>query len=149
MTHDPITDFVNAMTADIIDFTAKKTFDEFKSSTSKLNEMGTFQQTIGKAEMIGYTIERVVFRGFVANVHIQKMIEAGIENSTKLKVKEAEEQQNQKMQDYLLQKDEERITRKQSLEEVQQAHARGLKDAEFQLDLKMKELDLEHAKKKE
>ena len=40
-THDPIGDFVNAATSDVVDFTGRHDFESFKANTDKLNEIET------------------------------------------------------------------------------------------------------------
>jgi hypothetical protein len=40
-THDPIADFINAVTADVIEFVGARTFEEFKEVTDRLNELET------------------------------------------------------------------------------------------------------------
>src|SRR6185369_10292289 len=61
-THDPIADFINALSADVIDFAAGKTFEEFKSNTSRLNDPAQYTNLVGRAERIGYRINKVVYR---------------------------------------------------------------------------------------
>src|SRR5438445_4665589 len=38
-THDPIGDFVNAATSDVVEFTGRHNCEQFKRTTAKLNEM--------------------------------------------------------------------------------------------------------------
>ena len=46
-THDPIGDFVNAATCDVVDFTGRHDFESFKRNTDKLNELETYRQLTG------------------------------------------------------------------------------------------------------
>ena len=46
-THDPIADFINALTADIIDHVGQFTFDQFKEHTAEFNELEYYQQLVG------------------------------------------------------------------------------------------------------
>lgn len=43
-THDPIADFVNAATADVIDFMSHNSFESFKQKTELLNSLDTYKQ---------------------------------------------------------------------------------------------------------
>ena len=45
-THDPIGDFVNAATSDVVELTGKHEFESFKKNTEKLNELETYKQLI-------------------------------------------------------------------------------------------------------
>jgi len=57
-THDPIADLVNALTADVIEFAAIRSFEGFKADTEHLNALPTFGQLGGRAERIGYRISQ-------------------------------------------------------------------------------------------
>ncbi|MBY0457280.1 MAG: hypothetical protein K2V38_08090, partial [Gemmataceae bacterium] len=48
-THDPIGDFVNAATSDVVDFLGRRTFEAFKLETGKLNELETYRQLAVRA----------------------------------------------------------------------------------------------------
>ena len=52
-THDPIGDFVNAATSDVVDFAGKRTFDELKRSSDRLNNLATYPQLVARAEQSG------------------------------------------------------------------------------------------------
>merc|ERR1712217_315643 len=41
-THDPIADFINSVTSDVIEFVAGKTFEDFKASTELLNNLSSY-----------------------------------------------------------------------------------------------------------
>ncbi|MBC7816942.1 MAG: hypothetical protein IAG10_08655, partial [Planctomycetaceae bacterium] len=45
-THDPIGDFVNAATADVVEFTVKHDFETFKRNTHHLNDLATYKTLI-------------------------------------------------------------------------------------------------------
>src|SRR5262249_57955670 len=65
-THDPIGDFVNAATSDVVDFTGRHDFESFKRNTTRLNELETYRQLTGRAAQCGYRINKVVYRGYGA-----------------------------------------------------------------------------------
>ena len=62
--HDPIGDFVNAATSDVVDFTGRHDFESFKQNTDKLNELETYRQLAVRASQCGYRINKVVYRGY-------------------------------------------------------------------------------------
>ena len=55
-THDPIADFINAVTADVIDFVGTRGFEDFKRETDQLNEVETYPNLTTRANRIGYQI---------------------------------------------------------------------------------------------
>jgi hypothetical protein len=101
-THDPIGDFVNAATSDVIDFTGKHDFESFKRNTTRLNELETYTQLAGRAEQSGYRINKVVYRGYGAPAALQQMHDQAIQSRTKLQLDRATEQQAQDLENYRL-----------------------------------------------
>lgn len=104
-THDPIGDFVNAATSDVVDFVGRLEFEEFKSHTERLNQSETYRQLVSRADSCGYRINKVVYRGYGAPGALQKMHEQAMEARTKLQLEKATEEQAQKLQDFKLEKD--------------------------------------------
>ncbi len=102
-THDPIGDFVNAATADVVEFVGKLDFEAFKGQTDKLNEVATYRQLLGRASQAGYRITNVVYRGYGAADSLQQMHNQAIEARTKLQLERETEQQSQQLEDYKLQ----------------------------------------------
>jgi hypothetical protein len=101
-THDPIGDFINAATSDVVDFTGHRTFEEFKKETGKLNELETYRQLTARAAQNGYRINKVVYRGYGAPERLQAMHDQAIEARTKLQLERATEEQAQNLEDYKL-----------------------------------------------
>jgi hypothetical protein len=101
-THDPIGDFVNAATSDVIAFVGKYDFEAFKRNVTQLNELDTYRQLASRAEQCGYRINKVVYRGYGAPDALQKMHDEAIEARTKLQLQRATEQQAQDLENYKL-----------------------------------------------
>jgi hypothetical protein len=101
-THDPIGDFVNAATSDVVAFTGKHDFESFKRNTSRLNELETYQQLTGRAGQCGYRINKVVYRGYGAADALQQMHDQAIQARTRLQLDRATEQQAQELENYKL-----------------------------------------------
>ena len=101
-THDPIGDFVNAATSDVVDFTGRYDFESFKRNTTHLNELETYRQLTGRAQQCGYRINKVVYRGYGAPVALQQMHDQAIQARTKLQLDRATEQQAQDLENYKL-----------------------------------------------
>lgn len=101
-THDPIGDFVNAATSDVVAFVGKYDFEAFKRNVTQLNELDTYRQLASRAEQCGYRINKVVYRGYGAPDALQKMHDEAIEARTKLQLQRATEQQAQDLENYKL-----------------------------------------------
>lgn len=101
-THDPIGDFVNAATSDVVAFVGKYDLETFKRNVTQLNELATYTQLSGRAEQCGYRINKVVYRGYGAPDALQKMQDEAIEARTKLQLQRATEQQAQDLENYKL-----------------------------------------------
>jgi hypothetical protein len=101
-THDPIGDFVNATTSDVVDFTGKHDFESFKRHTDQLNELETYRQLTSRAGQCGYRINKVVYRGYGAPEALQQMHNQAIEARTRLQLERATNQQAQDLEDYKL-----------------------------------------------
>jgi hypothetical protein len=101
-THDPIGDFINAATSDVVDFTGRHSFESFKQNTGHLNDLSAYPQLTGRAAQCGYRINKVVYRGYGAPDRLQSMHDQAIEARTKLQLERATEQQSQELEDYKL-----------------------------------------------
>jgi hypothetical protein len=101
-THDPIGDFVNATTSDVVAAVGRQDFDSFKRNTSLLNELTTYGQLMDRATQCGYRINKVVYRGYGAPDALQQMHDQAIEARTKLQLDRATEQQAQDLENYKL-----------------------------------------------
>jgi hypothetical protein len=101
-THDPIGDFVNAATSDVVDFTGRYDLESFKHNTDKLNELETYRQLAVRASQCGYRINKVVYRGYGAPERLQLMHDQAIEARTKLQLERATEQQAQDLESFKL-----------------------------------------------
>jgi hypothetical protein len=101
-THDPIGDFVNAATSDVVAFTGRHEFEQFKRNTGQLNELETYQQVMNRAAQCGYRINKVVYRGYGAADALQQMHDQAIEARTRLQLDRATEQQAQDLENYKL-----------------------------------------------
>ncbi len=120
-THDPIGDFINAATSDVVEFTGKRSFEQFKQQTEHLNELTTYSQLIHRANQCGYQINNVVYRGYGAPDSLQKMHDEAIAARTSLQLEKATERQTQELEDYRLQcqLDRSRERRNEQATEVQ------------------------------
>jgi hypothetical protein len=113
-THDPIGDFVNAATADVIGFTGKHEFESFKQNTDQLNDLATYKTLSSRSQQIGYRINNVVYRGYGAADSLQKMHDQAIEGRTRLQLDRATEEQTQELENYRLESQLSRSAKRRS-----------------------------------
>ena len=134
-THDPIGDFVNAATSDVVDFTGRHDFESFKRNTDKLNELETYRQLAVRASQCGYRINKVVYRGYGAPERLQQMHDQAIEARTKLQLERATEQQAQDLENYKLESQMLRAGKRRQEQTAEVAH-------QLELDQKKQEAGL-------
>jgi hypothetical protein len=101
-THDPIGDLINAATSDVVGFTGQHDFESFKQNTNLLNELEAYKQLTNRANQCGYRINKVVYRGYGAPESLQQMHNQAIEARTRLQLERANEQQAQDLENYKL-----------------------------------------------
>ncbi len=126
-THDPVADFINAVTADAIDFAANRSFNEFKRDTEQLSTLAAYPNLVGRAERIGYRINKVVYRGYEANPRLQAMHDDAIESRTGLQLQAETERQAQELADLKLLREAERAKQQREIEREQAEHDQQMK----------------------
>jgi len=140
-THDPVADFINALSADVIDFAAGRTFEQFKEATNDLNELAEYENLVGRAERVGYRINKVVYRGYVASDKLQAMHDDAIEQRTALKLEAETERQAQELADLKLDREAERDTKRRDMQRAQAEHDQRLVQLQHDGDRERRELD--------
>lgn len=126
-THDPIADFINAVTADVIDFAAARPFEVFKRDTERLNDLASYPNLTGRAERIGYRINKVAYRGYEANPKLQAMHDNAIETRTALQLESETERQAQELADLKLARESDRAKQRQAMERDKTEHEQRLR----------------------
>jgi hypothetical protein len=140
-THDPIADFINALAADVIEFAAGVSFEAFKERTSRLSELEQYSNLTGRAERVGYRINKVVYRGYIASEKLQAMHDAAIETRTELKLKAETERQAQELADLKLLRESERDVRRREMQHAQGEHEQQMHELQHVGELHRKEAD--------
>lgn len=110
-THDPIADFINAASADVIRFAGSCDFESFKTKAAALNKLETYTELTNGAQRIGYRIHKVVYRGYLAPKKLQLMHDGAIETRTKLVLEAETEDRKQEIADVQQERDHERAAR--------------------------------------
>lgn len=140
-THDPVADFINAVTADVIDFVVALPFEQFKEQTEKLNDLATYPQLVQRGERIGYKINKVVYRGYHASETLQSMHDRAIEARTKLRLEAETEEQAQELADLKLEREAARARQRQDMEEAEQRHRNQMEALEHEELLRQREAE--------
>merc|ERR1711923_134714 len=146
-THDPIGDFINACCSDTIQYCSGLTYEEFVDNTSQMNEINTFQQLTTRAELIGYKVSKVVFRGFHSSDALQSMHDKAIHERTRLRLEADTEDHRQRTLDLQLAKEEERSAKERELEKEKEEHKRSMEREKHAEKLRLEAAVEEHHQK--
>jgi len=146
-THDPIGDFVNAATSDVVEFTTRYDFEEFKKNTAQLNELDTYRQLTGRAAQCGYRINKVVYRGYGAPDSLQHMQDQAIEARTRLQLERATEQQSQELENYKLECQLARSDKRRSEQAMEATHELKLQNERERAALERQQHAKEHQRR--
>ena len=138
-THDPIADFINAVTADVIDFAAARSFEVFKRDTKSLNDLDSYPNLTGRGERIGYRINKVVYRGYEANPKLQAMHDNAIEARTALQLEAETERQAQELADLKLEREAERAKQTRLMERAETEHTQQMQQLAHEQTLREQE----------
>jgi hypothetical protein len=138
-THDPIGDFVNAATSDVVAFTGRHDFESFKRNVTQLNELETYRQLASRAAQCGYRITKVVYRGYGAPQALQQMHDQAIEARTKLQLERATEQQAQDLEDYKLSSQIARSSKRRAEQSAEVEHDLELARRRHEADVRQRE----------
>jgi hypothetical protein len=147
-THDPIGDFVNAATSDVVEFLGKQDFEAFKQHTDKLNDLATYKQLTERAQQCGYLIGKVVYRGYGATESLQRMHDQAIESRTRLQLERATQQQAQELEDYKLDQHLIRSGKQRGEQATAAAHEIELSRHRLEADLGQEEARSQHLRTK-
>jgi hypothetical protein len=139
-THDPIGDFVNAASSDVVDFVGRHDFESFKKHTGQLNELAAYKQLTGRAGQCGYRLNKVVYRGYGAPENLQEMHDQAIEARTRLQLARETERQTQELRDSKLENRVTRASKRRSEQAREVEHELTVKKTRLQSDLEERQL---------
>lgn len=115
-TKDPIADFINCVCADVVAFASLYTYIEFMEKAGELNNLEHYVQLMERSKTIGYTITKVIYRGYHAHAKLQQLHDNAVETRTNLKINYEKEEQNQVLTDMKLESEKSRKELQQKLE---------------------------------
>lgn len=136
-THDPVADFINALSADVVAFAGVRLFDEFKRDGEGLNELANYPNLLRRAEAIGYRINKVVYRGYASGAKLQAMHDGAIEARTALKLEAETERQAQDLADLKQRRELLRQARERDDETALNEHALAIRRRENEEALRL------------
>merc|ERR1711972_1198956 len=96
-------------------------------SSEQLNSLSSYAQLQTAAAKIGMAIDKVVFRGYTAPATLQGMHDKAIEKRTAMNLARESEEEEQKLLDFKLQKEQERSEKQHQLELETLTHELTLK----------------------
>jgi len=141
-THDPVSDLINTLTADVIELTSSMLFEEFRAGTDRLNRLETYPTLTAAASRIGFKVTRVVFRGYEASEKLQMMHDAAIEERTGMRLTQEKEAQEQELMDFRQDKEQRRTAKEREEEGLAKQHEVAM--AELAEDAKLRADQKEH-----
>ncbi|HYH65353.1 MAG TPA: hypothetical protein VD866_11715, partial [Urbifossiella sp.] len=124
-----------AATSDVVEFCGRRTFEQFKHDTGGLNELDAYRQLTARAAQNGYRVNKVVYRGYAAPDRLQAMHDQAIESRTRLQLERATEEQAQTLEDFKLNAQMNRATRRRTEQTAEV-------EAEIELGRKRQEAEL-------
>ena len=144
-THDPIGDFINAATSDVVDFVGRRTFDAFKAHTEALNDLSTYKQLTARAEQSGYHVDKVVYRGYGAPPALQRLHDEATESRVRLQLQRATEEQAQELEDFKLDRSLARADKERAQKRTRVDHDLGVAERQQAAQRERQRLDAEQA----
>jgi len=145
--NDPIGDFINACTADVMAFGAANTYESLLERTEQLSDLRTFPTVKVRMDAVGYTLHKTVYRGYSTSPKLQAMHDEAIAKRTALRLQSATANVEQAEVAAKLKCKEERSHAEQQLAEAETRHkisllsleaeeARAQRDADHAIELR-------------
>ena len=138
-TVDPIGDFINALTADVVAFAATLTYEDFMENTSMLNILDNYKQLNERSRHIGYQVTKVVFRGYHASDKLQDLHDRAVQRRTQMKVSIEKETKEQDLTDFKLRNEHQREALEQNMKLEKLQHQQQLEKEKHLHELKLGE----------
>ena len=144
-TVDPVGDFINAVTADVVAFASTMAYEDFMENTSMLNILDNYKQLHERSARIGYQVTKVVFRGYHAAGNLQGLHDKAVQKRTQMKVTLEKEAKEQDLTDFKLRNEHERESLEQTMKLEKQKHQHQLEKEALLHELKLSEKQHEEA----
>lgn len=142
-TSDPMGDFVNATSADVMKFGADNTYESLLQRTAQLSDVATFPILAGRMAQTGFELLKIVYRGYSAGDALQTMHDQSIAKRTKLKLDADTRQMEQAHMSMELGCKQERSKAEMELEASSRRHQNSMLDLEA--EQRRQAADADHA----
>jgi len=142
-TNDPIGDFINAVSADVMAFGAGNTYESLLERTDQLSDPSSFPTAVSRMASIGYKLLNVVYRGYSTSAKLQELHDDAIAKRTKLRLQSATAQVEQEEHAMVLKAKEERADGERALESAAVKHRLAVESEEE--EQRRRERDADHA----
>ena len=136
-TNDPVGEICNALCADIIEWSAKRTYETVLQEAGRLSNMEIYSRLTATSNKIGFEINHIQYRGYKGEPNVARANVLKRRLDLKLRKEEAEEKE--RMQTFKLEQEIERVRRQEEKANAQ---------AEARIERKKREQnsELEHCK---
>jgi hypothetical protein len=108
-TQDPISDFINAICADIVSFVGKYSFSDFLINSNELNSLDNYQQLNQRSSRIGYLITSIIYNGYHSSDALQAIQDNAIQKRTEIRLQSEVDSHNQEIANLKLKCEAERF----------------------------------------
>jgi len=122
-TNDPIGDFLNALSADVMTFGAANTYESMLQRTTTLGDVSTYPTVNDRARDIGFRLLKVVYRGYSTSQQLQAMHDEAIAKRTRLRLQQDTAMVEQQERAMSLRCRQERSHQEQEVAEAEARHA--------------------------
>ncbi|XP_065916630.1 uncharacterized protein [Dysidea avara] len=139
-THDPIADFLNAATSDMIAFASQMTYQEFLNQSHQLSKLESYPQLTSRSERIGFKASKVVYRGYQASSALQNTHDGAIMKRIQLKLSAETEEQEQMLAEFKLKREMQRGKLKQEAERKIQEYSQKIEELSRGHDLELESI---------
>jgi len=140
-TNDPIGDFINATSADVMTFGATNTYESLLSNTAQLSDLAAFPILSGRMAQVGFSLLKIVYRGYSASDTLQSMHDTSIARRTQLKLDADTRAMELEQQARELQCKQDRSRAEQDLEAAERRHKNAMLDLEAEQQRAAKDAD--------
>lgn len=101
-TNDPIANFINAVTSDIVSFASNRTFENFKRDVEKLNMVETYSNLLETSNNIGVEIKQIAYRGLDAHNDLEELCHKALCKRTEILILEEQTLKNEELENIKL-----------------------------------------------
>lgn len=149
-THDPVSEFMNAAAADLVDFVGSRSFEDFKKDANELNGLSSYPNLSACAVRVGFHLSKILFRGYSATSRIQQMHDEAIHRRTELQLQKETQQQEHDLKDFKIDRDSRRAERiaDLKLKHAQERQVMELESVEHDLKLSASKASAELARRR-